>query len=194
MVIKMRKKSKLVYGIGINDSEHSVFDAAGGETCKIYKTWHDMIGRCYSEKIHKKNPTYKNCTMHEDWVIFSNFRAWMQNQDWEGKQLDKDLLVYGNKVYSPSLCVFVDANVNSFLTENKNGKNKLTGAFFHKSTGKYQASCKNPFTKKLEYLGLFDDESKAHLAWKKRKHELACQLADLQADDRVSAALRVRYL
>ena len=64
---------------------------------------------------------------------------------------------------------------------------------FHKRVKKFSATIGNPFTKKQEHLGYFTCPNEAHQAWKKRKHELACQLADIQTDQRVAEALRIRY-
>lgn len=119
----------------------------------------------------------------------------MEVQSWQGKQLDKDLLVKGNKFYSPENCVFVDRVTNSFTIDR--GANRGVwplGVSFDKRDVKFRAQCSNPFTKKNENLGYFTCSDEAHQAWKKRKHELACQLADLQTDKRVAAALRTRYL
>jgi len=153
-----------------------------------------MLNRCYSEATQRKNPTYVGCYVCEEWLTFSNFKSWMEKQNWEGKELDKDILVKGNKVYSPETCIFIDASVNSFVSDNgvRHG-NTLVGASYNKAARKFMVRCHNVFEKKCEYLGYFEDERMAHLVWKKRKHELACQLADLQNDERVASALRVRY-
>ena len=122
------------------------------------------------------------------------FRAWMETQDWEGKQLDKDILFQGNKEYSPSTCVFVDGIVNNFLLDSAAIRGDWPiGVCWNERDQKFQSNCCNPFTKKREHLGLFHCPNQAHLAWKKRKHELACQLADVQTDERVAEALRARY-
>jgi hypothetical protein len=121
----------------------------------------------------------------------------MQEQDWEGKQLDKDILVDGNLVYGPEFCVFVEQSINKFLHDVKGrlGSLKL-GAHLDARKHKYVAACSNPFEGKREVLGRFDTQHEAHLAWKSRKHELACMLADsdLVTDERVAQALRTRYL
>ena len=67
------------------------------------------------------------------------------------------------------------------------------GVYLHKPTGKYQAYCKNPFTRKKEYLGLFSTPKEAHEAWRKRKHELAQLVAATESDIRVVEALKKRY-
>lgn len=122
------------------------------------------------------------------------FRAWMVGHDWEGKQLDKDILVKGNKLYSPNTCAFVDRVVNLFLTDRAAARGEWPiGVRWFEQSQKFMSRCGNPFTKEMEYLGLFHCPNKAHQAWKARKHELACQLADIQADERVAEALRVRF-
>ena len=192
----MRKKHKLVCGVGINDADYVVCPTIDGKQvwCPFYQVWVDMLKRGYSVKLRTNYPTYSCCTICEEWLTFSNFKAWMEKQDWEGKQLDKDLLIEGNKVYSPDTCVFVDALVNCFILDNGADRGEWPiGVCFNKPAGKFQANCNNPFTKKLEYLGIFTCPEQAHKAWRSRKHELALQLADLQTDDRVKKALSRRY-
>ena len=116
------KPKILVCGVGINDADYVVkkFETIGyvdGKrkrklvwTCPYHRAWESMLKRCYSAKYQERQPTYKGCTVSDDWLTFSNFRAWMIAQDWEGKHLDKDLLFEGNKIYSTETCVFVAPN------------------------------------------------------------------------------------
>ena len=153
-----------------------------------------MLGRCYSARLQETRPTYKGCSVSEDWLIFSNFRAWMVSQDWEDKQLDKDLLIEGNKIYSADTCVFITQTVNSFTVDSGAARGKwLIGVSWHKGDRKFRAQCNNQFTKKQEHLGLFTSEQEAHNAWLKRKLELAHELAAIQTDPRVAKALIERY-
>lgn len=200
------KPKRLVCGVGTNDADYVVqkFEQLGyvdGKrkrrliwSCTYYQTWKNMLERCYSVKQHELRPTYKNCTVADDWLTFSNFKAWMENQDWEGKHLDKDLLFEGNKVYGPETCVFVTQMVNNFTIDSKATRGDLLiGVCWHKKAGKFLAQCNNPFTKKLEQLGLFTTEQEAHEAWRKRKLELAHELAAVQTDPRIAKALIDRY-
>jgi hypothetical protein len=145
-----------------------------------------MIKRGYSDGWKLRNPTYKDCTVSEEWYLFSIFRAWMVKQDWKGSQLDKDLLISGNRAYSPDACVFVSRQVNMFLIDSgaSRGDYKI-GVCWHKQNGKFMARCRNPFTCKQEYLGLYTDEDQAHKAWLDRKIEHAYALAGAQTDERV---------
>lgn len=188
---------KLICGVGVNDADYVVRPTIKGKEswCPFYSKWQSMLKRCYSEKCQTKNPTYIGCSVCKEWLTFSNFKSWMEKQDWEGKELDKDLLVQGNRLYSPEKCIFIDKIVNIFTIDRGNDRGEWPiGVSLHKSSGKLKAQCGNPFTKKYEHLGLFSSPQQAHQAWRKRKHELACQLADLQTDERVANALRTRYL
>lgn len=188
---------KLVYGVGINDADYPPHKRENGKitTCNFYSVWTGMIKRCYCNKFHQIQPTYIGCTVSDEWLTFSNFKNWMEKQDWKGKQLDKDILVKGNKTYSPETCVFVDKITNGFTVDQVSSRGAYpVGVHLHKQTGRFRSGCRNPFSKNDKHLGLFKSPEEAHQAWRKRKHELALQLADLQTDDRVAQALRTRYL
>ena len=197
---------KVVYGVGINDANYAVerketIRYVDGKQkkklvwiCPYYRTWKSMLGRCYSTKLQEKYTTYKGCSVSEEWKTFSNFKSWMECQDFEGMQLDKDLLFSGNKVYSGETCAFVTRVVNMFNTDSGASRGEwLIGVCWDKAAGKFKASCRNPFTKKQENLGRFDSEQEAHQAWLKRKLELAYLLAAEQTDERVAKALIERY-
>lgn len=188
-------KRKLVYGVGKNDHYDVVYVIVNGvkKQCKIYKTWKSMLERCYSPLSIKKRPTYAECYVCDEWLLFSKFRAWMVAQDWEGKHLDKDILFKGNKVYSPEACVFVSAKLNTFMLDCGSARGDLPiGVCWDKHAGKYCAKC-NDANGRLKHLGLFDCPNKAHEAWRAFKHKIACDYANEQSDPRIAAALRARY-
>lgn len=202
-------KKKLVYGVGINDAEYptrirepdySAKTASGRYKerlvwhCPFYRTWTNMLKRCYSDRYQDKKPTYKGCTVSEEWKLFSNFRKWMVEQEWEGMQLDKDILVIGNKVYSAETCVFVTSLVNAFLTERGNDRGEWPiGVHWQTDVGKFKAYCNNPFTGKQEYLGYFSCPQQAHKAWLAKKLEHAYAIAAIQTNPLVAAVLIERY-
>jgi len=202
----MREKKKcgrLVCGVGVNDVDYKITENATVDgkqkqvwICPFYRTWKSMLVRCYDEKYQSKYPTYIGRSVCEEWLSFSNFKLWMEQQDWEGKQLDKDLLKEGNKVYSPEYCIFVDSKINNFVIDSGAARGEyMIGVSWNKNVSKFASDCRNPFTGKGEHLGYFTNELDAHLAWEKRKHELACQLAEseLVSDPRLAEALRTRY-
>ena len=173
--------TKLVYGFGTNDADYVVNPSGHGtegRLCPFYSVWAGMLERAYSAKCKVKNPTYLDVTVCEEWHRFSVFKAWMEQQDWEGKQLDKDILIVGNKVYGPETCCFVDKSVNSFLTDSKSSRGEWPiGVSYHKMHRKFQARCRNPSAGKSHTLGYYSTPSEAHLAWAKYKLELAKNLA-----------------
>lgn len=139
-----------------------------------------MLTRCYQESNLKDNPSYQDVYVCDEWLYFSNFKIWMESQVWELEgvtlHIDKDLLVKGNRVYSPDTCTFLHPKVNNFMTECKKGKpqEKIGYKVRTYSTGKvvYQARCCNPFnegSREADSLGVFDTPEEAHEAWRARK-------------------------
>lgn len=200
------KSKKLVYGVGINDADyvvqkHETIGCVDGKRkrkliwiCPYYSAWMSMLERCYSIKAQGNRPTYVGCSVSEEWLTFSNFKSWMETQDREGKQLDKDLLFEGNKVYSAKTCVFVTPMVNSFTIDRGNDRGEWPiGVSWHKRANKFMTQCSNPFTRKREFLGYFSCHNEAHQVWLKRKLELSRELAEIQTDSRVARALVARY-
>ncbi|MGL4357849.1 MAG: hypothetical protein ACRCSY_04025 [Cetobacterium sp.] len=95
---------------------------------RAYVVWGSMLNRCYSDKFHSRYPTYKECTVCDRWHSFENFFSDIQSLDnydkWvsneEKYNLDKDTIVHGNKIYSPSTCRFITCKENvSFARKKK---------------------------------------------------------------------------
>ena len=183
---------KLVRGVGINDAEYKTsYRDNKGKTykCPYYERWKSMVERGYSEKYKETRTTYKDVTICEEWHTFSNFRSWMEKQDWEGKQLDKDIILPNNKVYSPQTCVFVSSQVNTLLSDNGKSRGKYKqGVSFRKATGKFQAQCKNGAGKQKK-LGYFPTEDLAYEAYVHYKYNLILKVAAEQEDIRVKNGL-----
>ena len=141
---KLYKKSRLVFGVGINDADYAVETIVNCERqrCPFYRPWSSMLKRCYSEKLHAIQATYIGCSVVNEWHSFMNFRAWMISQDWKGKCLDKDIIEPGNKVYSPDKCIFISNALNSLLTDHAAGRGIYAlGVSLHES-GKFTARCR----------------------------------------------------
>lgn len=199
--------SKLVCGVGINDADYVIrkYETTGyinGKRrqkyvwrCPFYTVWASMLERGYCDKCKTRQPTYKDITVFNEWHLFSNFKSWMETQDYVGKSLDKDLLVRGNKVYSPETCVFVSGQVNTFLLDRGNARGAYKiGVCWYSRVGKFVASCRNPITKKKDHLGYYTTEQEAHEAWLAKKLEHAYTLAAIQTDERVARMLIERYI
>ena len=153
-----------------------------------------MLRRCYSKKYLERKPSYIGTSVCSEWLYATPFKKWMEQQDWHGKCLDKDIIVPGSKLYSPDTCAFVLNATNSFVLASDASRGDFpVGVCLFKPTGKYQARCGNPFTGKNEHLGCFATPEEAHEAWRKRKHELAQLVAATESDPRIVAALKKRY-
>ncbi len=82
---------------------------------KAYFCWQNMIRRCYSDIEQKKCPTYIGCTVCREWLNFQTFCEWYNSNtpnDGGKYQIDKDIKVKGNRVYSPLTCKLVTAQEN----------------------------------------------------------------------------------
>ena len=123
---------KLVYGHGINDVK-------GESTTPAYVKWKNMLRRCYSPKCHTRHPTYIGCTVSDVWLTFSNFKAWFDKHNVVGFDLDKDLLIKDNKVYSKDTCLFVSSQINTLMTDSGATRGDYPiGVTLDKRCGKYQ--------------------------------------------------------
>ena len=170
-----------VYGVGMVGNKYP--SNINGKDTKEYKAWNHILERCYSEKFRKKQPTYKDVTVCDEWLYFPNFYEWIHSQEnfnawYNGDRwgLDKDILIKGCKVYSPDTCCLVPINVNSLFTKNNaiRGSNCIG---VHKQNGKYLSLCNNPFTKKQEYLGSYDTQEEAFYVYKPYKENIIKQVA-----------------
>ncbi|MEF2093047.1 hypothetical protein V3421_30760, partial [Pseudomonas aeruginosa] len=110
--------SPSVFGAGILGTKYPINE--GGIQTKEYELWCNMLRRCYSDSFKKKQPTYEGCEVGDKFKSYEYFYEWCHiqigfaNKDW---QLDKDLLIKGNKVYNESTCVFIPKDINSLLTK-----------------------------------------------------------------------------
>tara|TARA_R110000851_G_scaffold178952_1_gene325942 strand:+ start:192 stop:815 length:624 start_codon:yes stop_codon:yes gene_type:complete len=177
---------RTILGVGINDADYLVKPTVNGKKlcCPIYRAWIGMITRCYSEKTHKVQPLYKDCTVHIDWLLFSTFKKWAETKDYEGNELDKDIVKTGNKVYSADTCLFVSKNINTFVCPNKSRDNGFPcGVDIHKATGKYRAQ--SYFSGKNHYIGIYATAHEAREAYVRFK----CKKLELLASQQTSSFL-----
>ena len=182
---------KLIRGVGVNDADYAINPMVEGKQvmCLFYSRWTAMLERCYSAKLQERCPTYKGCFVVEEWLTFSKFRKWMIAQDWEGNQLDKDLLIEGNKMYGPETCVFVCRELNSLLNERNAARGDLPlGVVKHKK--KYMSQVNK--NGKINYLGTFTSPEEAHQVWRNAKAQVILDSLVLTGDVRVKNALRSR--
>ena len=185
--------SPSVYSIGIVGTKYPISE--GGVLTKEYKPWCGMLQRCYSDSYQKKRPTYEGCEVGDNFKYYEYFYEWCNKQIGfgnEGWQLDKDLLIKGNKVYSENTSVFIPREINQVLVKRTALRGEhLIGVYWHKR-GKAFAAQVNKSNGGSEYLGLFNTEIEAFNAYKIAKEiyikELANKWRD-KIDERVYNAL-----
>jgi len=107
-----------IFGIGfVGKGSHKL--NIDGHNTKPYSAWVNMLKRCYDKELHSKHPTYKDCSVCEEWHNFQMFAEWFELNYIEGYHLDKDIKIDGNKVYSPSSCLFVSQSENAIKANAK---------------------------------------------------------------------------
>jgi len=183
-------KGILTREAGINDADYKVCRTVDGKKilCPIYYTWKRMLSRVYNEASLRSAPTYKGCSVCDEWLLFSNFKLWMVCQDGEGKELDKDILVLGNKEYSPEACCFVSRSLNNLLTHNHLSRGEYpTGVHFSKSSRKYIA--KISIVGRQIQLGYFSTPELAEAAYIKAKAAEIRRQGRKQTDSRIMIGL-----
>lgn len=128
--------SPSVAGVGFVGNTHVTEEAhsKGGS----YRVWVDMIKRCYDEVRYPKYESYDSCSVCDEWLCYANFEKWYDknhyNVDDEVMCIDKDILVKGNKIYSPDTCVFVPQRINKLFVNNKKCRGKYPiGVNYNKS-------------------------------------------------------------
>lgn len=138
-----------------------------------YNLWNSMIGRCYSPSHVARRPSYEQCTVCPEWLIFSNFKAWLGTRDVSGLQLDKDLKYPGNTEYNPQCCVFVPACVNTLLHAPHSDNGLPVGVRIKPKTGKFFAS----ISKRGQdvHLGYFTCANEASAAYRKAKLDIIAE-------------------
>lgn len=149
---------------------------------KIYQVWQSMLQRCYDNKLQEKYISYVDCTVCDEWHNFQNFAEWFEENYYEIEneimQLDKDILIKGNKIYSPDTCIFVPQSINELFTKRKNHRGKYPiGVRCDKKTKKFVSQC-HTGKKSQEYLGFFNTELEAFKAYKEFKESYIKQVAD----------------
>lgn len=106
---------KKIFGIGYLGEDKKI----GINNNFEYGRWHHILERCYGENITARNITYKDCSVCNEWHNFQNFKKWFDDNyytvDNERMCIDKDILIKGNKIYSPETCLIVPDNINKLF-------------------------------------------------------------------------------
>ena len=175
---------KSVYGVGCIGDKVDRF-----QTKREYQVWHDILRRCYDTKYHQSRPTYTQCEVCNEWLIYENFYNWLTSQEnynqWienTSFHVDKDILFKHNKIYAPETCCLVPENVNTlFIKSDKNrGIYPIGVSEYYKDSGLYQARCNNQLSGQTVTIGIFDSPAQAFNEYKSYKEHLIKSIAQIE--------------
>lgn len=176
----------MVLGVGMIGSKYPA--RINNKETEEYQAWKGMIYRCFDKNTKERQPTYKDAECCKEWLCYENFYEWLHSQEnfdnlynksrWN---VDKDIFVKGNKIYSPNTCCLVPMNVNSLFLKKDNYRGDLPIGV--KRSGKsFMARCSNPITENREYLGSYSTSLFAFQAYKNYKEDLIKQIAQIEYD------------
>lgn len=177
--------SPCVYGIGYFGNGNYKAQGKNKKNTTEYSRWNKMIARCYDKKTILQHPSYIGCSVCSEWHNFQNFADWYKKNIWtteEYLQLDKDVLIKGNKIYSPNTCVLIPSKINSLFTKREKDRGIYPiGVFKHRENGTYIATSNNGNGSNINgsvYLGSFNTPLEAFNAYKQFKESYIKQVAD----------------
>ena len=158
-----------------------VGDYSSAKHLKAYKKWYNMLNRSYNDVDDFKS--YKDVTVCEEWHNFQNFAKWFYEnynpetmQDW---QLEKDILVKGNKIYSPETCCFVPQDINAMFIKSNNTRGKYPIGV-HKGGNKFIAQL--IIRGVVLAIGTYNTPEEAFQIYKKAKEQYIKEVADKWKD------------
>ena len=152
----------IVFGKGINNSNYKVnspvfINKRYYYRCPYFYKWNNMIRRVYTNQ-----KGYENVTVCKEWLVFSNFKKWMEGENWENNELDKDIIKPNNKIYSPETCCFVNKKINMILNYKQKTNSVLpVGVSYHGN--KFRSQCN--YNGKRISLGVFSNCELAYKAY-----------------------------
>jgi hypothetical protein len=152
-------------------------------SCGLWQSLQKRATPGGSEQL--KTPSYGACTI--DFEGFQEFAEWCQdqygywNKDVGGMywQLDKDILVRGNKVYGPDTCCFVPSKINNvvrYAGRPPTVNNLPIGVKPFKTAGRFTAYQQVGDSNK--YLGIANCPLEAHKLWQAARIERLSDVMD----------------
>ena len=190
VVVERIDAEPTVFGVGLNDTAFR--PTIKGRQIWQSVLWRGMLGRCFSEKIRSKHPTYGDATCCTEWLSFANFLEWCNKEVGysgfvSGTNLDKDILVAGNKKYSPLTCCLVPRQINTLLLDNKSNRGDWpVGVIVNRYAGRFQARIKRCGV--ISHIGHYDTPEEAFLAYKTAK-EAHVKIVATQHRDSIKPAV-----
>lgn len=149
-----------------------------------------MLRRSYSDEYKNRKPTYEKCTVVDEWLVFSEYKKFYDANSQDGYQLDKDILIEGNKIYSKETCCFVPPSLNGLIV-NIEG----LGVSYDKHKNKFRAGMS--VRGKQKNLGYYSTEEDAIKAYRTAKKKYVNEIVDEhllknEISDKIADALKNR--
>lgn len=168
--------------VGVGEYKCTEMEEGRKKNTAAYEVWRGIIRRCYDKKWQQsKRPTYADCVVHKDWHNFQNFAKWFYAHRTDPDyHLDKDLAVFGNKVYGPDTCYFIPAEVNGLFSGHSAGSKHPRGVHFCNTKKKFIVQCHTG--SRQDYFGHFDSLNEATLAYRVAKEKRVKEVAEKYKD------------
>ena len=145
-----------------------------------YAKWKAMLKRCIDPMADKSTESYIECEVCEEWKSFQNFAKWYYENEYtcnnEPICVDKDILIHGNKIYSPNTCILVPQRINLLFIKELKKRGELPIGVQKHTHGGYTSLLSMHEGKK--YLGYFYDPILAFATYKKEKEKYIKEVAD----------------
>jgi hypothetical protein len=122
----------------------------------------------------------------EDFLTFSNFKKFMDKNDWQNKTLTRELHSIDNTYYSTDTCHFVCDDVLA-LVKRKSFASDYVGLFYDARQDKFRATIF--FRGKRIYCGTYKKADDARKAYFLKKSELLTLVAEKEKNQRNKKAL-----
>lgn len=141
-----------------------------------YQNWTCMIRRCYDETLKERYSAYfRDCVVCDEWHNFQMFAKWYNDNIYqvgsERMHIDKDILIKGNKLYSPDTCLIVPQRINMLFLKKPN-KYGLPNGIKPIANGRYSSQYCG------KHIGNFDTLKQAVIAHDKEKQKAIIDIAN----------------
>lgn len=148
---------------------------------EAYQKWKAILDRCIrNDYSNKAISSYKGCTVCEEWLNFQYFAKWFYENKYPCSEplcVDKDILVHGNKLYSPDTCLLAPQRINLLFIKEKGRRGNLPiGVQKYKKEKSYTGMLST--LNGNVYLGIFDSQFDAFTAYKIEKEKYIKSVAE----------------
>lgn len=176
-----------VFGVGIIGNKYPT-SCNDGKPAKEYIMWKAILNRCFYKQLNNTQ-CYNNCQICDEWLLYEKFYEWVHMQE-NFEQLynlgirfdvEKDILIKNNNLYSHETCCLVPHNVNALFVKQQFHRGEYPiGVCYDQEFNKYAAYlC---IYGKQRRIGRFDSVESAFNNYKINKEALIKKIAQEEYD------------